>query len=559
MASFPPPGESIAADAATEVIRQSALDQAQGKRAPAFGTVDLSELGEALDAFIEHEAGPGAAHDAHRTRDGLRNLHDPALAATAVPSPKLGDGSEYHQTVQRQLTPDEALTVQRVSSLWQTTIRPSDHDRDSLKGTVIPSGRALSEPASEASSANVSIHRRRLVSSPTRGGQPPDYELLEVLGEGGMGVVYSARQTAVDRTIALKMLKPNSASTAESRGKFLAEAAVTSDLDHPNIVPIYDLGQNEDGSLFYAMKRVRGKPWLDVMFTRELHENLATLLRVADAVAFAHARGVIHRDLKPENVMLGDFGEVLLMDWGLAVGVDPSSKASAFTRIDSVGGTPAYMAPEMAGGPLVKIGKHSDIYLLGGMLWEIITGNPPHTGKTVMACLMAAGVNAITPTEKRGELVDIALKAMATNPEERYPTVKAFQDAIREYQSHENSIRLSAEAQKHLEDAKKNNKYDDFSRAAFGFEQALALWTDSRVARQGRSTSQRLFAQVALANRDLDLADSLLDRDDPTHAELIPQVAAARADREKRQRQLRNRLRLLVSSIALTIAILAGS
>ncbi|MCA9261828.1 MAG: protein kinase, partial [Planctomycetales bacterium] len=145
----------------------------------------------------------------------------------------------------------------------------------------------------------------------------PDYELLNVIGEGGMGVVYAARQSSIARTVALKMLK-GGAGTAEQRDKFISEAVVTGELDHPNIVPIYDLGSNDDGALFYSMKRVKGTPWCDVIQERGLEENLNIFLRVCDAVAFAHVNGVIHRDLKPENVMLGDYGEVLVMDWGLA-------------------------------------------------------------------------------------------------------------------------------------------------------------------------------------------------------------------------------------------------
>ena len=146
----------------------------------------------------------------------------------------------------------------------------------------------------------------------------PDYELLEVIGEGGMGVVYAARQSSIARTVAVKMLKPSAKVGEEQRDKFISEAVVTGELDHPNIVPIYDLGANDDGALFYSMKRVQGTPWDKVLHQKTLDENLSILLRVADAVAFAHARGVMHRDLKPENVMLGDYGEVLVMDWGLA-------------------------------------------------------------------------------------------------------------------------------------------------------------------------------------------------------------------------------------------------
>ena len=149
-----------------------------------------------------------------------------------------------------------------------------------------------------------------------------------------MGVVYAARQASIDRTVAIKMLKTDIARDADQREKFLSEAVVTGDLDHPNIVPIYDLGSNETGALFYSMKRVQGTPWMSVIERKSNPENIDILMKVADAVAFAHSRGVIHRDLKPENVMLGDFGEVLVMDWGLALstGRFPQSRAASRKR-----------------------------------------------------------------------------------------------------------------------------------------------------------------------------------------------------------------------------------
>jgi len=152
-----------------------------------------------------------------------------------------------------------------------------------------------------------------------------DYNLLKKLGEGGMGIVYAARQQSIRRVVALKMLKKAGAQEAFQREKFLAEAVITGDLEHPNIVPIYDLGRDEAGAIFYAMKHVKGTPWDKLVTKNSTHENLEILMKVADAVAFAHSRDVIHRDLKPENVMIGDFGEVLVMDWGLAlmVGAPP--------------------------------------------------------------------------------------------------------------------------------------------------------------------------------------------------------------------------------------------
>ena len=141
------------------------------------------------------------------------------------------------------------------------------------------------------------------------------YEIIEKIGEGGMGVIYTARQSSVDRIVALKMVKGEE--EQKQKDLFLSEAVATGNLDHPNIVPIHELGSNKQGQLFYSMKNVTGTGWNDVIKENSRQENLEILLRVCDAVAFAHSKGVIHRDLKPENIMLGEFGEVYVMDWGL--------------------------------------------------------------------------------------------------------------------------------------------------------------------------------------------------------------------------------------------------
>jgi hypothetical protein len=213
--------------------------------------------------------------------------------------------------------------------------------------------------------------------------------------------------------------RPQSARVAGDpyrRAKFLSEAAVTGELDHPNIVPIHDLGSNEEGQLFYAMKEVRGTSWNEMIHENGLQENLEVLMRVADAVAFAHSKGVIHRDLKPENVMLGEFGEVLVMDWGLAASIREGGKAESLRGKSITAGTPAYMPPEMARGEGDAIGPHSDQYLLGAILYEIITGRAPHTGSSALDCLRNAADNVIQDTAQNGELLAVARRAMATQP-----------------------------------------------------------------------------------------------------------------------------------------------
>jgi WD40 repeat protein/serine/threonine protein kinase len=401
-----------------------------------------------------------------------------------------------------------------------------------------------------------SVRTSGQVESPTTSpADSPDYELLNVIGEGGMGVVYAARQSSIARTVALKMLKGKDGQNAAQREKFVSEAVVTGELDHPNIVPIYDLGANDDGALFYSMKRVRGTPWNKVLKQKSLDENLDVLLRVADAVAFAHVNGVIHRDLKPENTMLGDFGEVLVMDWGLARVTSDFPSISAVSQSDAMGGTPAYMAPEMATGPVEKITAASDVYLLGAILYELLAGRPPHSGETVMACLYNAAKNKISAVdrsvaERHGELLSIAMRAMTTEPEQRYPSVQDFQRAVRQYQAHSESITLAGHAQRHLQEASEKRDYDLYARAVFGLEESLGLWPENRRAAELLSGARVEYAQLALANGDYDLGASLLDEKNEAHRPLLSELQAGRTERESRQR----RIKLLKGAVAALLA-----
>mgnify|MGYP002629194182 CR=1 FL=1 len=374
----------------------------------------------------------------------------------------------------------------------------------------------------------------------------PEYELLKKLGEGGMGLVFMARQRSIDREVALKMLKPKTAKDPEQRAKFLTEAVVTGDLDHPNIVPIYDVGASADDALFYAMKKVEGTPWLDVVLEKTLEDNLDILMRTADAVSFAHSRGVVHRDLKPENVMLGAFNEVLVMDWGLAYSTEGFRKSASITGSTSMGGTPAYMAPEMATGPIKKIGPRSDVYLLGAILFKVVTGKPPHAGKNAMKCLMSAARNKIRDSDNErtkrndptGELLKIAHKAMATKLEERYQTVNDFQAGIRDYQSHTESITLTLRALDELREAKAKQDYDLFSRARFGYEEALNLWGNNKHAQKGLVDTKLAYALCAQKKGDFDLGMSLLNVDLPEHKALYDELLDAKNTVLARERQL---------------------
>jgi len=247
------------------------------------------------------------------------------------------------------------------------------------------------------------------------------YKILRYLARGGMGSVWLAEDTVLNRRIALKVLDV-AAPAGAFEERLLQEARILALLEHPGIVPVHDAGTLADGRTFYCMKYVEGETLRQHVSGRSLPEKLRLLERIAEPLEFAHARGFIHRDLKPENIMIGAFGEVLVMDWGLARicgshgirGEDKSGDMPSTlhappkaTGEGSVLGTPGYMAPEQGGGGAVD--KRADIFSLGAILWFMMTGSLP--GEPSAAAI---------PRPLRG----ICDKAMAADPSGRYCTVK---------------------------------------------------------------------------------------------------------------------------------------
>lgn len=275
------------------------------------------------------------------------------------------------------------------------------------------------------------------------------YELLQKLGSGGMATVFLVRDRELDREIALKILDlPDEAGQLADR--MMREARVIARLEHPGIVPIHDVGLLPDGRVFYTMKYVRGKTLLDLAGDSPLRERLRIFQKVCEAVAFAHARGVIHRDLKPENIMLGEFGEVLVMDWGLAraaartggeshqaAGSPPKTGAAeeaaaaagagaSLTDHGTVLGTPHYMSPEQAAGETGKVDQRSDVYALGCILRFLISGEekqPPGQDAPRVAAHPAGVPRALRA---------VCAKASAAEPDHRYPNaLELAQDVSR--------------------------------------------------------------------------------------------------------------------------------
>ncbi|WP_146582232.1 protein kinase domain-containing protein [Neorhodopirellula pilleata] len=386
-----------------------------------------------------------------------------------------------------------------------------------------------------------------------------EYRLIGKLGSGGTAVVYQAHQRAIDREVAIKMLRSELATDASSRSRFLTEARVIGSLDHPNVIALHDLCVDEHGQLFYSMKRIDGTSWNQQIADRSVEDNLTILLRVADAIRYAHSRGLIHRDLKPENVMLGRFGEALVADWGLAIRVEDTrrhanatggeagadgNQANANERplamigaSTAIGGTPAYMAPEQALGDIVAIDHRTDVYLLGGILYQILTGQTPHHGRNLLECIHAAANNRIEPTDVEGELIDAALKAMATDPNDRFTSVEEFVAAIKDHRTHQESERLVRRAIRRVwptdPASVPSDPYEQFRVGEALLHEALALWPENQRATTMLVRTQLEFARFAADQGDLDLSMRLFESAGEGESEAAMRV---RRDLQRRER-----------------------
>ena len=269
---------------------------------------------------------------------------------------------------------------------------------------------------------------REAVEVPDLAGTP--YDAVEAIGRGGMGVVFRAHDRELRRDVALKVLSAREVSD-DARARLLDEARILAQLEHPGIVPVHDVGVLPDGRVFYTMKLVRGNRLDDYASeVRDLGDLLRVFMRTCEAVAFAHSQGVVHRDLKPSNVMVGAFGEVLVLDWGVAklLGREGEPEAtehvSATTRTAALGGrvdtatgdvlgTPGFMAPEQARGDSARVDRRSDVYALGSMLRQMLESS--------RARAMPRRLRAI------------CTKATALDPADRYPDAASLSADVQRF------------------------------------------------------------------------------------------------------------------------------
>jgi serine/threonine protein kinase/Tfp pilus assembly protein PilF len=330
----------------------------------------------------------------------------------------------------------------------QTTLKCLLTEERGLALTTLTEASSNGPPASSGSPETNSMARR--ISSVL------SYRLLSFIAEGGLGNVYKAKDEELDREVALKLMKVHG--DADS---FLREAQITAKLDHPGVVPVHGLIHDTDGQPCYAMRFIEGETLYQALKrfhdadkepgrdpserTLAFRKLLTQFIAVCNTIGFAHSRGILHRDLKPGNIMLGDYGETLVGDWGLAKPFDRTERerataketlrpvmadnVEAATRLGDAKGTPAYMSPEQAAGQWDAVDRASDIFSLGATLYVLLTGQAPYQGETQLEIVQKARRgDFLPPRQLRFDvpraLEAICLKAMAFEPEKRYQTAK---------------------------------------------------------------------------------------------------------------------------------------
>lgn len=318
------------------------------------------------------------------------------------------------------------------------------------------------------------VDPERSVPSPSDKSAASRYRILRPHRRGGLGEVFIAEDRELSREVALKEIQEKHANDSDSRLRFLREAEITGRLEHPGIVPVYGLGTYDNGRPYYAMRFIRGDSLQDALekfhslarsqpstsyrmgkLAVDYRNLLGRFIDVCQAIHYAHSRGILHRDLKPGNVMLGEYGETLVVDWGLAKVVSSSEVESAATtqvpiqpafNSDSVPtmlgtavGTPAYMSPEQAAGEINRLGPATDVYSLGATLYHILVGKPPFAGhRDIHSLIQAVKAGDFSGPRSYNVLIDraieaICLKAMSLEPSDRYHTPLALAKDVESY------------------------------------------------------------------------------------------------------------------------------
>jgi serine/threonine-protein kinase len=341
----------------------------------------------------------------------------------------------------------------------------------------------------------------------------------EPLGQGGMGVVQVATQVALGRRVAVKTLREHRREGADVEA-LLAEAWIAGALEHPNIVPVHDLWLDQQGLPVLVMKRVDGTTWS--MLLRDpaameahapgrapLDAHLRILMQVCNALHFAHQRGVVHRDVKPDNVMVGAFGEVCLLDWGVATAPGPATHLA---------GTPVYMAPEMLGNG-GELSARTDVYLLGATLHEVLCGRAPHEGASLEEFVASVTASKVSlPDDAPAELAALVRRCMQVDPGARPASALEVRTALEDFLAHQGSLTLSEQSERRLAELltllasapAARAVFTAFSECRFGFTQALREWPDNARARNGLERAIRAMVPWELEHGSAATAQVLL-------------------------------------------------
>ena len=444
---------------------------------------------------------------------------------------------------------------------WLATMAPETLAtlHDNLRSTIIPA----------SAHTTAGTRAMEMLAELSRGTGTGQLQTGEVIGEGGMGVIRAAQQVALGRGVAVKTLKPERRAAAAALD-LLREAWVTGAIEHPNVVPVHYLEVDGDGVPVIVMKRIAGVEWSELLgdageverrfgATDLLVWNLGILISVLNALRYAHSRGVVHRDLKPSNVMIGDFGEVYLLDWGIAVSLrdDGSGRLPLAANAIQLAGTPHYMAPEMLGrSGSAPISERTDVYLAGAVLFELIAGRPPHQASSIAEVF--ASVMASTPPMSAGvppELAMICRRAMHADPAARFESVDALRLAILSYLEHRGSADLAARASVRLAELRgvlaqptastadgdadrREAIYRLFGACRFGFHEALSVWPENAGARDGLVIATTIVAEYELADGNPKVALTLLGELADAPAALVSRARGEVEAASRRQAEL---------------------
>ena len=429
---------------------------------------------------------------------------------------------------------EQSLNRMSTPQLQQAAAEVADRPEAAAALRTLATGKVPPPPDDEEDSASaVDVFLDQLRD------RTDEIQLRYIIGRGGQGEVWEALQANLGRAVAVKKITATGATEVE----FFREAITSAQLDHPNIVPIYDLGKirvRDTVVPCLTMKQVRGSSWRTILkqeraspdfkLSEIIPRNLPILIAVINAISYAHSKGVIHRDLKPAQVMVGKFGEVFLLDWGLAVCLDRTPlgeetprevdrrKLCTMETASNPAGSPAYMAPEQARMNTDGLGYHTDIYLIGAILYELVMGFAPHAADTVGDALDLAIRNSYLPLlpQTPPVLATLINRCLATAPGDRPASAIEVREELERYLSGAGKRERAVGLVQSVLQKTAHTNYDQLSACSRRLAEAAQLWPEYEELPPARRHLLRRFAEVATSKGDFLLARLQADRIDDT-------------------------------------------